>query len=101
MGLIPGLSALAYGVVVVVGSLVTAGFSVDATVRIYQNRHPENRLRAGKSVVTFLAPALYAVGGVLLLFADPSRLVWLAAGAIAAIVAALFVSWVVLVEVLR
>ena len=56
MGLIPGLSALAYGVVVVVGSLVTAGFSVDATVRIYQNRHPENRLRAGKSVVTFLAP---------------------------------------------
>ena len=65
------------GVVVVVGSLVTAGFSVDATVRIYQNRHPENRLRAGKSVVTFLAPALYAVGGVVLLFADPSGLVWL------------------------
>lgn len=88
-------------VVVVVGSLVTAGFSVDATVRMSQNRHPENRLRAGKSVVTFLALALYAVGGVLLLFADPSRLVWLAAGAIAAIVAALFVSWVVLVEVLR
>ena len=51
--------------------------------------------------MTFLAPALYAVGGVLLLFADPSGLVWLAAGAIAAIVAALFVSWVVLVEVLR
>ncbi len=101
MGLIPGLPALAYGVVMVVGSLVTAGFSADATVRIYQNRHPENRLRAGKSVVTFLAPALYAVGGVLLLFADPSGLVWLAAGAIAAIVAALFVSWVVLVEVLR
>ena len=41
------------------------------------------------------------LGGVLLLFADPSGLVWLAADAIAAIVAALFVSWVVLVEVLR
>ena len=60
MGLIPGLSALAYGVVVVVGSLVTAGFSGDDTVRISQNRHPENRLRAGKSVVTFLAPSTRA-----------------------------------------
>ena len=58
MGLIPGLSALAYGVVVVVGSLVTAGFSVDATVRIYRNRHPQNRLRAGKSAISAPAPSV-------------------------------------------
>ena len=53
-------------------------FAVDATVRIFQNRHPENRLRAGTSAVSFLAPALYLVGGILLLAADPAGLVWIA-----------------------
>ncbi len=101
VGLIPALTAPAFGIAVVVSSLVAAVFAVDATVRIFQNRHPENRLRAGKSAVAFLAPALYLVGGILLLAADPAGLVWIAVGAIAAIVAALFVSWVVLVEVLR
>ena len=85
----------------IAASLVAAAFAVDASVRIFQNHHPENRLRAGKATVTFVTPGLYLVGGVLLLVGDAGGLVWLAAGAIAAIVAALFVSWVVLVEVLR
>ena len=101
VGLVPEISTAAFGIVVIAASLVAAAFAVDASVRIFQNHHPENRLRAGKATVTFVTPGLYPVGGVLLLVGDAGGLVWLAAGAIAAIVAALFVSWVVLVEVLR
>ncbi|RLK47481.1 hypothetical protein C7474_2069 [Microbacterium telephonicum] len=101
VGLVPSLDAVAYGWIVVAAAVLAALFGVDATVRIFQNRHPENRLRAGKSLVAFLAPAVYAVGGVLLVVGDVGGLVWLAAGSIAAIVTSLFVSWVVLVEVLR
>ncbi|WP_314856868.1 hypothetical protein [uncultured Microbacterium sp.] len=101
VGLVPEISTAAFGIVVIAASLVAAAFAVDASVRIFQNHHPENRLRAGKATVTFVTPGLYLVGGVLLLVGDAGGLVWLAAGAIAAIVAALFVSWVVLVEVLR
>ncbi|MCT9820984.1 hypothetical protein N3K63_11905 [Microbacterium sp. W1N] len=101
VGLIPGLDAVTFGVIVIVAAALTAAFAVDASVRIFQNRHPANRLRAGKAAVSFLTPVVYLVGGVLLASGSTSGLVWLAAGAIAAIVAALFVSWVVLVEVLR
>lgn len=101
VGLIPGLDPAAFGGIIIAASLIAAGFAAEATVRIFQNTHPENRFRAGKSAVAFLAPALYLIGGVLLIAQLPAGLLWLAAGAIAAIVAALFVSWVVLVEVLR
>jgi hypothetical protein len=101
VGLIPDLDATALGWVVIVAAALAAVFAADATAKILQNRHPQNRMRAGKAAVAFLAPATYLVGGVLLLAGSPAGLVWLAVGAIAAIVAALFVSWVVLVEVLR
>lgn len=101
VGLIPDLDGGAFGWVVLAAALLTAVFGADATVRIFQNRHPENRLRAAKAAVAFCSPALYVVGGVLLVTGSAGGLVWLAAGAIAAVVAALFVSWVVLVEVLR
>jgi len=101
VGLFPALDPVAYGVVVAAAALLTAGFGAAASVRIYQNRDAANRLRAGKSASTLLAPVAYFVGGILLTAGAAGGLAWLGVGAIIAIVAALFVSWVVLVEVLR
>jgi hypothetical protein len=102
IGLIPGIPAFVYGAAVVVLALLTAVFAASAAHRIQQNRHPENRMRPLKSVLGFLAPLAYLVGGVLLIAgAGSAALALFAAGSILAIVAALLVSWIVLVEVLR
>jgi hypothetical protein len=101
IGLIPGIAPVAYGLAMIAFALVATVFAIDATRQIYANRHPQNRLRAGKSAVSFLAPAIYVVGGVLLVIGEPGGLVAFAIGAIAAIVAGLLISWIALVEVLR
>lgn len=75
-------------------------FQADAARRIFQNRAPESRLRPVKAGVGFLPTALYALGGVLLVTTGGGMLA-LTIGCIAAIVVALVVSWIVLVEVLR
>ncbi len=101
VGLFPELTITAYGAVVVGAAALTTVFAAVAAVRIFQNHHPENRLRVGKAAVAFVTPLLYAAGGIIALTGSGGGLVWLAVGAIAAIVSALCVSWVVLVEVLR
>ena len=101
VGLIPGMSPLTYGVAMVVLALGAGAFAVQAARRIFQNRHPRNRLRAGKSAVGFAAPLSYLLGGALLAAGQDQGLVWFAVGSIVAIMAALMVSWIVLVEVLR
>jgi hypothetical protein len=101
IGLIPGIGAPAYGVAMIAFALVGGAFAFEATRQIYANRHPQNRMRAGKSGVMFLAPAIYLVGGAMLVAGDASGLVAFAAGSIAAIVSGLLVSWIALVEVLR
>lgn len=101
IGLIPELPLTAYGIVIIVIALIAAVFAGQAARDIFANRHPANRLKAVKSLVCFAAPAVYAVGAVLLVAGVASGLVWFAAGSIVAIIAALLVSWIVLVEVLR
>jgi hypothetical protein len=101
IGLIPDVGPLPYGVTMVVLALSAAVFQVQAARRIFENRHPANRLRGVKAAVGFVAPLAYLVGGVLLAAGALDGLVWFAAGSIIAIVAALLVSWIVLVEVLR
>ena len=101
VGLIPELSAISYGITVIVFALIGAGFAVEATRRIFENRDPQNKLRPLKALLGFAVPVTYVVGGILLLAGSATGLVWVAAGSIAAIAAALMVSWVVLVEVLR
>lgn len=101
LGLIPGFAPLAYGICVIVLALMSGGFQLEATRRIYQNTDPGNRAKLGKSVVGFVPPALYAVGGGMLLAGDAGGLMLFAFGAVAAIMTGLLVSWVVLVEVLR
>jgi len=102
IGLIPGIPAGAYGASMIVLALVTAVFATSAARRIQQNRHPGNRMKPLKSLLGFLPPLAYLTGGVLLIAgAGTSALTVFAAGSILAIIAALLVSWIVLVEVLR
>ncbi|WP_349428235.1 hypothetical protein [Microbacterium sp. LWS13-1.2] len=101
VGLIPEVGALPYGVAMIVLALGAGVFQVQAARRIFENRHPANRLRAGKSAVGFIAPLAYLVGGALLAADQPGGLLWFASGSLIAVVAALLVSWIVLVEVLR
>ena len=101
LGLIPDVGTLPYGVATILFAIGAGAFQAQATRRIFENRRPENRLRLLKSAVGFFAPAAYLVGGALLVAGRSDGLVWFAAGSIIAIIAALLVSWIVLVEVLR
>jgi hypothetical protein len=101
IGLIPAVGPVPYGVAMIVFALGAGVFQAQATRRIFENRHPANRMRWLKSAVGFLAPLAYLIGGALLAAGQPHGLVWFAVGSIVAIVAALLMSWIVLVEVLR
>ncbi|WP_285137499.1 hypothetical protein [Microbacterium sp. lyk4-40-TSB-66] len=102
LGLAPDLGDVVYGAVAVLASLIAATFAVDAARRIAADRSPLNRLRGMKSVLGFLVPAAYAVGGVLVLSgAVAAGTAAFAFGALLSIVVALMISWIVLVEVLR
>ncbi|WP_109210101.1 MULTISPECIES: hypothetical protein [Microbacterium] len=101
IGLMPEVGALPYGIAMILLAVGAAVFQVQAARRIFANRHPANRLRGLKSAVGFVSPVAYGIGGAMLLAGQPDGLVWFAAGSIVAIVAALLVSWIVLVEVLR
>lgn len=101
LGLVPDLPALAYGACALVLAIGCGVFQAEATRRIYENTDPGNTWKLGKAVLGFIPPLLYAAGAALLLAGLPSGLLLFAFGAIVAITAALLVSWVVLVEVLR
>ena len=101
IGLIPEVGPVEYGVAMIVIALGAGVFQVQATRRIFENRHPANRMRWLKAAVGFFAPLAYLAGGALLAAGQPGGLVWFAVGSIVAIGAALLVSWIVLVEVLR
>ena len=101
IGLIPGIGPLGYGVAVCLLAVGATAFAVQAARRIFENRHPRNRLRVGKAAVGFIAPLAYLVGGALLAAGQGHGLLWFAVGSIVGIMAALMVSWIVLVEVLR
>ena len=101
IGLIPEVGPVLYGVAMIVIALGAGVFQVQATRRIFENQHPANRMRWLKSAVGFLAPLDYLIGGALLAADQPAGLAWFAVGSIVAIGAALLVSWIVLVEVLR
>lgn len=101
VGLIPEMTPVAYGVTMLTASVAFAVFPVQAARRIWENHAPENVARPFKVLVGFVAPLAYVIGSILLIAGAPAGLVLFAAGSILAIMAALLISWVVLVEVLR
>ena len=100
-GLIPGIAPRWYGAIVLVAALLAGGFQIHAASRIMSDTSPHARARFLKSALGFLPLGAYAVAGVLLLFAVPGGMIASAVGTLTAIVSAIGVSWVALVEVLR
>lgn len=103
LGLVPSQPPVLYGVEMLVGSVVASAFQVHAIRVIVSDDHPATSAqRAGKSVIGVLPLAAFLVGAVLLVVGAASAgLVAVAIGSVLAVVAAIMMAWVVLVEVLR
>ncbi|PZU39943.1 MAG: hypothetical protein DI573_05550 [Microbacterium sp.] len=99
--LVPGIHPAAYGVVLIAAALFAGVFQVNASVAIFTDPEPAARARLAKSLLGFLPILAYLVGGSMAIGGAPGALAVTAAGALIAIVAAIIVAWVVLVEVLR
>lgn len=99
IALIPGLSSAWFGALVLIVTVIAAAFQVHAARALRKDRgHGSIAARAG---LGFLPLAAYAVAGALLLSGLSSGLVLAAAGSLLAIVVAIVISWIALVEVLR
>lgn len=101
LGLVPGITPAGYGILLLVSAAGAGVFQVQATRAIFADHDPAARARVSKSIFGFLPVVAYLVGGATVLLGHPAGLFIVAAGCVLAIVAAIVVSWVVLVEVLR
>jgi hypothetical protein len=101
LGLVPEIDAAWFGTLTIVVTLLAAVFQVHATRLIATDPDPADRARPLKYLVGFLPIVAYLVAGVLVLAGHPAGLYLAAAGCLLAIVSAITVSWVALVEVLR
>lgn len=101
IGLVPDVAPLWYGVAILVATAGAAIFQIHATAVIFRDPAPEDRARVLKAMLGFAPILCYGVAGVTLAMGHPAGSVVAAAGAILAIVSAIVVSWIALVEVLR
>jgi hypothetical protein len=101
--LIPGQVLWGFGVQVLVLTALCLVIAVIAARAVVADPTRGDYHRFDPPVIAlFVAPpALFAVGGVLLVASAPAGLVWVAAGSIVAVVGAIAFSWIALVEVLR
>jgi hypothetical protein len=101
LALIPGITAPWFGVILIVATAGSAAFQVHAAWTVRADHGPAARAKATKSVPGFLPVIAYLAAGIAVLAGHPAGLYLSAAGCILAIIAAILVSWVALVEVLR
>jgi hypothetical protein len=101
LGLMPTISPLWFGVALLCAVLGSAAFQINATRRILSDPDPDAHVRVPKAVLGFLPLGAYAASAIAVMLEHPSGLYLSAAGCLLAIVAAIIVSWVALVEVLR
>lgn len=101
VGLMPEVTVFWYGVTIIAATAAAAVFQVHATRVIVTDPEPLQTARFAKSALGFAPLVAYLIAGIALLAGHPAGLVLTAVGCLVAIVAALLVSWVVLVEVLR
>ena len=101
LGLVPSISAAWFGGILLCTALGSAVFQIHAARKIIADTSPDVRAPILKSVLGFLPVAAYVASAVTVMFEHPSGLYFGAAGCVLAIVAAIVVSWVALVEVLR
>ncbi|MEV7800816.1 hypothetical protein AB0O14_17140 [Microbacterium foliorum] len=101
LGLVPDVDEVWLGVSIIVAALLASVFQVHATRLIAGDTDPADRARPLKYLIGFLPIVAYLVAGVLVALGHPAGLYLAAAGCVLAIVSAIVVSWVALVEVLR
>ena len=102
LGLMPGQSAWAYGAEVLVATLAAAVFQVHAIRVISREAHISTGTRVLKAVSGLVPIGAFLAGAVLVLAGVAGAgLVAVAIGSVLAVVAAILMAWVVLVEVLR
>jgi len=101
LALVPGIDLVWLGVLIIVATAFAGAFQLNATRVIVRDPATEDRARVAKAVVGFLPIAAYLSAGALLVAGQPGGLMLAAAGALLAIVSAILISWIVLVEVLR
>jgi hypothetical protein len=101
LGLVPEIDAAWFGTLTILATLLAAVFQVHATRLIATDPDPADRARPLKYLVGFLPIAAYLIAGGLVCGGQPAGLYLAAAGCLLAIVSAIIVSWVALVEVLR
>lgn len=101
VALMPSVDEAWYGWLVLAIAVGAVVFQIGISRAIAADRDPRSRATAAKALVGFLPAVAYLAAGVLAVAGVPGALYAAAAGAILAIVAALVVSWVALVEVLR
>jgi hypothetical protein len=101
-GLVPGQSSLAYGLEVLVATVLAGVFQWHAIRVVMREDRVSTRDRILKSIagvmpiVAFLLGSVLVVAGVV-----EAELIAMAVGSVLSIIAALLMAWVVLVEVLR
>ena len=103
-GLMPGQSDVAYGIEVLVAALVAAVFQVHAIQVIARapGAAPIRGERVMKSIAGVAPIIAFLAGGLLLLFGVfTAGLLLIGIGSVLAIIAAILMAWIVLVEVLR
>lgn len=101
LALIPGIPAVWFGVGVLVAAVGAGAFSVHAALVISRDPDPRGTARLLKSALGFLPVATYAAAGFMAFTAAEAAVVVAAVGCLLAIIAAIVMSWVALVEVLR
>ncbi|GAA1961754.1 hypothetical protein [Agromyces allii] len=102
MGLIPGQPVIAYGVEIIVATLGAGAFQWHVVSLVFRQPGVPANYRLGQSAAGVFPIAAFLLGGVLVVVGQvEAGLIAVAFGAILAIIAALLMAWVVLVELLR
>ncbi|MFS0853763.1 hypothetical protein [Microbacterium sp. 179-I 3D4 NHS] len=101
LGLMPDLDPTWYGALIVVATVLLGLFQVNVARLLARDPDRADRARPLRYLLGFLPLSAYLVAGVLVWAGHPSGLYLTAAGCLLAIVAAIVISWVALVEVLR
>jgi hypothetical protein len=102
LGLVPGQPDVAYGIELLVGAAIATVFQVHA-IRVVMRADATSVFnRFVKNLVGMLPIAAFLLGGVLIVAGSTAAgLVAVAIGSVLAVINAILIAWVVLVEVLR
>lgn len=102
LGLVPGQPVQLYGGELLVAALLAGVFQLHAIRVIASEATVPASERLQRSAIGVVPIAAFLVGGVVIMVGAPSAgLIIAAVGSVLAIVAAIIMAWVVLVEVLR